>query len=129
MVARFSARRAPVALIAKLAHHVDVRCANAGVNARPFGFGESFPASLDVLRHGARQTADGRAMDLLRDLPHSLEVIWRRSGIAGFNDVHLQLGQLPGDGELFLTAEARSGRLLTVSQRRIEDCYLVGRHC
>ena len=33
------AERAPVSLIAELPHHVDVRCADPSVDARPFGFG------------------------------------------------------------------------------------------
>ncbi len=53
MVTRFSAERAAVPLVAKFAHHMDIRSADAGVNARPAGFGERFAARVDIFWHHA----------------------------------------------------------------------------
>ncbi len=119
---------AAVALVAKLAHHVNVGCTDAGVNARALRFREGFATSGDVVGDGARETADGRPVDLLRDLADGLEVVGRGCGIAGFDHVDLEQGELAGDGEFLFAAEARSGRLFTVSEGGVENRNFVGRH-
>ena len=55
-----------------------------------------------------------------------LEIFGRGVGIAGLDDVDVQLRQLPGDHELLAAAEARAGGLLAVSQRGIEYGYFIG---
>ena len=67
-------------------------------------------------------------VDLLADQLHGLEVFGRRVGIAGLDDVHAQLRQLPGDHELLAAAQARARGLLAIAQRGIEYGYFFG-HC
>ena len=120
------AQRPAIALVAELAHDVNIRGADAGVDARPAGLGQGFAASFDVGGHGARKGADGRAFDFLRDEPDGLEIFRRGRRIAGLDDVHVQLRQLPGDDEFLAAAEARAGGLLAISQRGIEYRYFLG---
>ena len=56
----------------------------------------------------------------------------RRFEIAGrgdretrFEDVHAQLFDLPGELQLLLAVHRKTGRLLAVAQRRIENLYRV----
>ena len=58
--------RLAVAFILEFADDVDVGCADAGVNARPLGFGQRFAAGVDVVGDGAREGADGGTLDFLR---------------------------------------------------------------
>jgi hypothetical protein len=59
---------------------------------------------------------------------NGLEVFRRRRRITGFDDVHIQPGQLPGDGEFLAASEAGAGGLLAVPQRGIEYGNFFG-HC
>jgi len=63
-----------VALVAKLSSDMDIRDADPGVDARPPGFGQRSPASLDVGGHRPRKGAYDRALNFLRDQLHGLEV-------------------------------------------------------
>src|SRR5439155_11422231 len=79
-----------------------------------------------VLSGRAREAADHRALDRLRDRGHRLRVAWRGDREAGLDDVDPQARELMRDLELFLHVERDSRRLLAIAQRRVEDEYAVG---
>ncbi len=119
-------QRLAVLLVPELAHDVDVRDADPGVDARALGLGQRFAAGLDIARHRAGQGADDGALDLAGDELHGLEVLRRRGRIARLDDVDVQPRQLPGDGQLLPASETGAGRLLAISQRRVEYSHLIG---
>src|ERR1035438_7857744 len=53
----------------------------------------------------------------LREQLHGFEVFRRRRRIAGFDDVHFQPRQLPGDHELLPAASPRASGLLPIAPR------------
>ena len=122
----FLAQSFAVSFVPEFAQYVDIRDADAGMDARPLGFGQRLAAGFDVDRNGARQGADRGSFNFLRDQPNSLEIFGRRRGIAGLDDVDLEPRQLPGDGQLLAASEAGSGRLLAISQGRVKDRYFFG---
>ena len=60
--------------VAEFAHDVDVGHPDTCVNSRPFRVRQRAPACFDIGRHGARKSADGRAVDFLGNQPHRFEV-------------------------------------------------------
>ncbi len=120
------AQRLAVPLVPEFAADVDIRRADAGVDARPAGLGQGLAAGFDIGGHGARQGADRRALDLLRDALDGLEIFGRRGGIAGLDHVHVQPRQLRGDRELLPASQAGSGGLLAVAQGGVEYRYFFG---
>src|SRR5437773_367667 len=83
------------------------------------------PAAVDVGQAHAREPADRRRVleraDLLGDLARRPEVLVRGDREARLDDVHLEAGQLARHLELFQRVHREAGRLLAVSQRRVED--------
>jgi len=73
---------------------------------------------------GSRQAGDHRSFDRARDLLHRLEIARRGDWKARLDHVHAQPRQLLGDLQLFLCVQRDAGRLLPVTQRRVEDQYL-----
>ena len=71
--------RLAVAIVAELAHHVDVGRADTGVDTRAQRFGERPSASVYIVGNGARQRTDGGALDLFGDASHGLEVVRARN--------------------------------------------------
>ena len=107
--------RLAIALVAELAHDVNVGNANAGVNAGTRGLGERLAAGLDVGGNRPRQCADGRPLDLLRDLPDGIKVFRRRRREAGLDNIHLQPGELARERYLVTTSQAGSRCLFAIS--------------
>jgi hypothetical protein len=99
---------------------VNVRNADAGVNAGARGFGERLAAGFDVGGNRAGQGADDRSLDLLRDLADGIKVLRRRCREAGLDNIHLQPRELARQRDLVTTPQAGSRRLLTISQSGIE---------
>ena len=63
----------------------------------------------------AREGADGRPLDLLRDLADGVKVFRRGSREAGLDDIHLETGELARNGDLVTTPQASSCRLFAIS--------------
>ena len=80
---------------------------------------------LDVFGLGARQGSDARLADGLRDGGDRGEVAFGGHGKAGLDDVHAQVLERVGHGELFLRGHAAAGRLLAVAQSGVEEDYMV----
>ncbi len=80
---------------------------------------------LDVFGLGAGQRGDARLADGLRDGGDGREVALGGHGEAGLDDVHAQIFQGMGHGELFLRGHAAAGRLLAVAQGGVEKDYVV----
>ena len=76
---------------------------------------------LDVLGLGAGQRRDARLANGLRNGGDGREVALRGHGKAGLDDVHAQVLQGVGHGELFLRGHAAAGRLLAVAQRGVKE--------
>jgi hypothetical protein len=69
----------------------------------------------------AGQAADDRALDLLGDRPHRLEVAGRGDREARLDDVDAQPRELLRDLELLGAVEADPRRLLAVAQGGVEE--------
>ena len=115
--------------LAQLVLEVDVGGRHEGVDAGAPGVPHRFPAAVDVAETHAAQAADDRGAlqraHLAGDLPGRLEVLLRRDGESGFDDVHVQSRQLPGHLQLLHRVHGEPGRLLAVAQRRVEDDHSV----
>ena len=61
-------------------------------------------------------------------LLHPFGVVQRRDGEAGFDQVHAERVELPGELHLLAGAQRKAGRLLAVAQGRVEDRHSVGGH-
>jgi len=116
-------------LFLELVLHVDRRSRDERVDSLLLGRGQSLARRLDVVGVGAGQGRDRRAFDLLGHELGGLELGGRGNGEPRLDDVDPEHRQLPGDLELLRDRHGRSGRLLAVAERCIEDQYLVTRHC
>ena len=105
-----------------------IRCRNEGVNARPLGALERLPGALDVLGPAARERGDDRPPHGGRHLLHPFGVVQRRNGEAGFDQVHAERIELPGELNFLAGAQRKARRLLAVAQGRVEDRHSVGGH-
>ena len=85
------------------------------------GVPHGFPRAVDVLEAGARQPGDDRAAHRLGDRLDRLEVAVGRDREAGLDHVDAEARELLGDLELLGDVERDAGRLLAVSQGRVED--------
>ena len=74
----------------------------------------------------ARQAGDDRAADLLRNAADRLGVGRRGDREARLDDVHAEQIELTGQQQLLGHPEREPGRLLAVTQRRVEDSNLLG---
>ena len=120
-------QRLAVALVPELAGDVDIRGADAGVDARPFrALASALPQASMSLGHGAGKGADRGPLDLARRSVDGLEILRRRGGISGLDHVHVERRQLPGDDELLPASKARAGRLFAVPQGGVEHRYFFG---
>ena len=77
------------------------------------------------LNAGARQAGDDRPAHGLGDRLDRLEVAVGRDREPGLDDVDAEARELLGDLELLGDVERDAGRLLAVSQGRVEDHHLV----
>jgi len=73
MVTFFLGERLAVSLVLELPQDVDIRSADAGMDARPVGFRQGLAAGLDIAGHRAGQGADGGTRDFPADEPHGFE--------------------------------------------------------
>ena len=80
---------------------------------------------LNVFSLGAGQRRDARLANGLRNGGDGREVALRGHGKAGLDDVHAQILEGVGHGELFLRGHAAAGRLLAVAQSGVEEDYVV----
>ena len=83
---------------------------------------------LDVFGLGAGQRGDARLANGLGDGGDGREVALRGHGEAGLDDIHAQIFQGMGHGQLFLRRHAAAGRLFAVAQRGVEEDNAIGRH-
>jgi hypothetical protein len=83
---------------------------------------------LDVLGMAARQRRDHRPLDVRGDHADRLGVGVGRNREARFDDVDAKRPQLPGQLELLVDPQRKTGRLLAVAQRRIEDGQPIAGH-
>ncbi len=79
---------------------------------------------LDVFGSCAGQRGDARLADGLGDGGDGREVALRGHGEAGLDDVHAQVLEGMGHGQLFLRGHAAAGRLLAVAQGGVEEEYV-----
>jgi hypothetical protein len=75
---------------------------------------------LEVFTVAASQAGDDRTAQLRRNAPHGFGIGRGRNGESGLDDVDPERIELTGKQQLFSRPERKSGRLLAVSQRRVE---------
>ena len=122
------ARQTLLARDVQLLLQVEIRCRNEGVNARPLGALQRVAGALDVFRAAARERRDDRTPHGGGDLLHAFGVVQRRNREAGFDQVHAERVELPGELDLLARAQRKAGRLLAVAQSRVEDGHSVAGH-
>ena len=113
-----------LAVFAQLVHLVDFRGGEEHVDAGAGGALDGVPGGVYVAGDGAGEGADDGAIYFVGDALDGLEVAGGAGGEAGFDDVHLQAGQLAGDLHLFVNGHADAGGLLAVAQGGIQEFYL-----
>ena len=91
------------------------------MDPRTLGIFDGLGGPVDVPGPCPRKRRDHGPADVPGDAAHSLEVIGRADGEAGFHDVHAEFVERVGELELLDRRHAGSGRLLSVAKRRIED--------
>ena len=114
--------------------HVDLAGGDKGVDARPLGHLDGIPRHGNVFFVGSRETADYRhvailvhlATDRVGNLLHGIEIVRRRDGKAGLNDVDAELGQVAGNFELLRRGEGGSRTLFAVPEGRVEYSHVIG---
>ena len=111
--------------LAQLAGEMNIRRADKGVDPRPGRVPKGRTGPLDVLGHGAGQSADYRPFDLLPNAAHGLKVLVGGNRKAGLDNIDLQPRQLVGDFQLFPHRQRGTGRLLGVPQRGVENIYAI----
>src|SRR5690606_1761663 len=95
------------------------------VDPRSFGFLDRLRGALDVLGGHPGEGGDSPTLDVLSDGPHRLEVAGRSDRKPGFDHIHVELRKVTGDFELLIHVEVDTGRLLTVSKRRVKDANVI----
>ena len=91
------------------------------MNARPFGRFHGFGHRVDIGLDAARQGRDDRSSNLFGNGSDRREITRRRGREPRFNYVDAETRQLVGDLEFLGAIQAAPRRLLTVSQRGIEN--------
>ena len=95
------------------------------VDARAVGKLQGAGGHLDIFRLGASQRRDARLANSLGDGGDGREVALGCHGETGLDDVHAQVFEGMGHGELFLRGHAAARRLLAVAQRGVEEEYVI----
>ena len=91
--------------------------------------GDGLGSSFNVAFCGTGKAANGRPpwrTDFAGNGVDGLEVARASEGEPGFDDVYIEAGKLPGDGELFGDVHGGPWGLLTVTQRRVENQHSIG---
>ena len=102
---------------------VDVlgRDADTGVDPLVPGQPQGVGRYVDVLAYGARERADRRLGDGLRNFEHGVEVSWAGDRESRLDDVHAEAFQQLGDLDLFDRVQLAAGNLLAVAERGVEN--------
>ena len=82
---------------------------------------QRFGGEVDVAVVTARQRGDDRAVDGVGDLLDAAQIALRGGGEAGFDDVHAERVELPGEAQFGFRCHRIAGCLFAVAQRGIED--------
>ena len=106
---------------AQLVLHVGFAGGDERVDAMLLGRFDRLPTTVDVFERRTGQSTDDRAANRFGDREHRLEIALTGNGKAGLDVVDAETSELVRDLELLAHIERDTGRLLTVSQRRIED--------
>ena len=93
------------------------------VDARPRRVLDRVPRRVDVGHVGARQAGDDRALHGARDRLHGFEITGRGDRKARLDHVDPEPRELLRDLQLLLRVQRDAGRLLPVTQGRVEDQY------
>src|SRR5919108_1318356 len=97
------------------------------------GMFDGLQSPVDIRFLGARETDYPRTTDFFAHSSHRVEIAVRRGGKARFDHIDAELFQLPGNDYFLFDRHARAGRLLAVTQGRIEYLHhVIGRylfHC
>jgi hypothetical protein len=107
----------------QLVFEVQVARRQKDMDARAIGKLQRPRRHLDVLGFCARQRRDARLANGLRNRGNGRKIALRGHGKAGLDDVHAQVFQGMGHGELFLRGHRATRRLLAVAQSGVEECY------
>ena len=94
--------------------------------AGPASLAKDLTAGLDIRRDRARKRTDHWALNLLRDQANGFGIFWRGRGVTSLDHIDAQLRQLPGNHELLAAAQTGTGGLLSISESRVKNSYLVG---
>ena len=92
-----------------------------GVDALALRRPEGFGGAVDIAMAGPSQAADRRSGDQLGYFVDRREVAVRGDRETGLDDVDAHAFEHLGDTQLLFQVHRRAGRLLAVTQRRIEN--------
>ena len=85
------------------------------------GLLDGLPASVDVFLEGPGQTGDLRAANLPGHRLHRGKIPGGGEGKPGFDDVHVEEFQMPGNLQFLVDVEIGPGRLLPIPQGGIKN--------
>ena len=109
------------ASLVQFVFEVNVTGGKKNVDAGLVGAFEGLGAAIDVFLDASRQARDyGRAY-LGRYAAYRFEVAFGRDGKPGFQNVDIELFELPGHSELLVDRHAEAGGLLAVAQSRVKN--------
>ena len=86
-----------------------------------------FAGTVDIFDHASRQATNYRSTHRRRDGLDRFKIALGTNREPRFDDIDAHRFEMPGDFDFFQERERRAGRLLTITQRRIEN--LDGIHC
>ncbi len=109
----------------QLVFEMQIARSQKDVDAGAVGKLQGARGHLDVFGLGAGQGRDARLADGLGNGGDGREVALRGHGEAGLDDVHAQILQGMGHGQLFLRGHAAARRLLAVAQGGVEEDYVI----
>ena len=109
----------------ELVGEVDRAGGDEGVDAGAFGVRQGLGGALDIERAAAREGGHLGPRELAADGVDGFEIAFAGDWEAGFQDVHAELDQLAGHGQLFRNGHAAAGRLLAIAQSRVENVYSI----
>jgi hypothetical protein len=105
---------------------MDVATGAKRVNAALLRRCKRLPGPLDILFLDARQAANRRAFNRLGNALHRIEIPRGCDGKPRLDYIHAEERELTCNLQLFLLIERRTGRLLAIAQRGVEDDDMVG---
>ncbi len=91
------------------------------MDATALGMAHRFAGPIDIGVDGPRETGDGRLLHALGDRRHRLEVAFGCDREAGLDDVDAHGVEAIRNLELLLEGHGRTGALLAVAQRGVEN--------